>query len=375
MKTNKLIVMFAFGLAVVGAVGLWRLKLRTDWLLAEMPRQAAVDAAAQESILIQMGSMIVRNQTLEDEVLRNREAFRDGFAILSPPNNVVVQQRGGAAAIPVEILGFRRETPYVMTVRDPSTGNLVVPTQPVTNNLKLSVGSYDLCIEAPNGLEKCNRISVGNLFVVAGQSNAVSNSDSAHRSRTGKVFISQPERPGVFLDAGGTGLRHGVAWIEAGDLLVERYGVPVGFVIMARSSSSTRHWRPGGLLFPALQTTLASMDATAVLWHQGEADCAAGYPAKESFGNMDAMIAAAKEARQSPWFIALNTSSADRSCPVRLAQTEIIAVGAAKQGPDTDTLTKVGEHFPMPTLLDHGRLWAEKIIDEEKSLNLSAEVR
>lgn len=62
------------------------------------------------------------------------------------------------------------------------------------------------------------------------------------------------------------------------DEYAREHGVDVGLIPCADGGTSLRQWREGGLLYDhaVMQARLASRTSTivAVLWHQGEADCA-----------------------------------------------------------------------------------------------------
>lgn len=255
---------------------------------------------------------------------------------------------------------------------------------------------------------RISHVGVGEVFVVAGQSNAGNHGSGRHQSQTGKVTsfdgkswspCADPQ-PGASGDAG--------SFLPAfGDALARALGVPVGLAAVAQGATSVREWLPQGEPVSKLTTTgaglrevspgvyasngalferLASrLDALghsgcrAVLWHQGESDAGqvrSGYPAErqisgdEYFAYMRNLILAtrARAGWPVPWVTALatyhsETDPADEE--FRSAQKRVWEAGLAWAGPDTDALR--GEwreevHFNAKGLQKHGEVWAEKIL-------------
>ena len=111
----------------------------------------------------------------------------------------------------------------------------------------------------------------------------------------------------------------------------------------------------------------------AVLWHQGESDCA-GETTEAYVEKMTRVIRASNEAASwaFPWFVAqvsYHNPDAMKHDNIRAAHAKLWELGVALEGPDTDTL--VGEdrdydgrgiHFSPQGLKKHGEMWAEKVI-------------
>ncbi|EFL50881.1 protein of unknown function DUF303 acetylesterase putative [Solidesulfovibrio fructosivorans JJ]] len=216
-------------------------------------------------------------------------------------------------------------------------------------------GFYSLCLKGrPN---TCRHVGVGEIFLVAGQSNAVSVADPGKPvvSETGRVAVSvhHGNDPEHANEPPGTETLHfvtkdhptmvGVCWVRLGDLLVQKYKVPIGFVLVARSATNTECWNPaGGICWGPAAKALAARRFRAVLWHQGESDVMAGFPMEKSLANMRAMITASREIQPNiPWIVARNslknaTPYAEQA--VRRAQETLIASGTVRPGPDTDVL-------------------------------------
>ena len=249
-------------------------------------------------------------------------------------------------------------------------------------------------------------VGVGEVFIVAGQSNSANFGEERLRPLTGLVSTldgagwrpaddPQPEAEG----GGGSFVP------PLGDALVERFGVPVGFVACGIGGTSVREWLPAGVAFPAPPTVESRVRQRpdgrwecdggayamlvrrmksagpegfrAVLWHQGESDANQG-PTRTLPGDLyrEYLATVIRSTRQDierdvPWFVAQASYHVpgDESSPeIRAAQAAIGAGGFALAGPDTDTLTGSlreadgrGVHFSGAGLQAHAALWLEKI--------------
>ena len=248
-------------------------------------------------------------------------------------------------------------------------------------------GLYDLCVRslgtAPGTDGDCRRVGVGEVFLVAGQSNAVSTdlSGKRHASATGLVSVNDyhgdladvksksadPDIDHMVFTKGDVGITANVCWMRLGDLIVEKYKIPVEFINVARNATNTENWRPvGGECWPLFAKVLSERKYRAILWHQGESDVMSGFPMEKSLNNMTSLIEASRLiAPHIPWIVAHNslkdkTPYAQQS--VRQAQTALVAQGLACAGPDTDLIREnpdwVGvADFGKEGLTRHGELW------------------
>jgi hypothetical protein len=270
-------------------------------------------------------------------------------------------------------------------------------------------GWHRVEVRMPDGVvRRIEPVGAGEVFIVAGQSNAGNYGSERQQSESGMVSSFdgktwQPCRdpqPG----AGGGG---GSFMPALGDALAAAYGVPIGFAACASGGTSVRQWlpegaemtkqpttganvrqvRPGvwasnGQLFAALERHLLHFGTNgvrAVLWHQGESDAGqarAGYPADRQITGeqyrafMEQLIGASRERAgwRVPWIVALATyhSESDASDDeFRAAQRSLWKADLASEGPDSDALRgdlRDGVHFNAKGLREHGQRWAEKIL-------------
>lgn len=249
-------------------------------------------------------------------------------------------------------------------------------------------------------------VFVGEVFVVAGQSNSANHGEERQRPAMPLVMALGPggwrlandPQPGSSGDGGSM-------VPPLGDALSRELGVPVGFVSCGSGGTSVREWLPSGVLFDAPPTVMARVrrkgDAwesdgalyrqlvakvrglgprgfRAVLWHQGESDANQADPSRTLRGDLYARFMSrlmegvrAEAGWAVPWMVAqvsYHTPDDRGSEDLRRAQASLWESGLALQGPDTDALGERwrdgggrGVHFNGAGLREHGRLWVERL--------------
>lgn len=251
-------------------------------------------------------------------------------------------------------------------------------------------------------------VGVGEVFVVAGQSNSANHGAEKQTTRTGRVAAfdgtgwqpANDPQPG----ASGTG---GSFLPPLGDAVAEKLSVPVGFVACGVGATSVREWLPKGATFPNPPTLegrvrkladgtwestgdlyasfvdrmkrLGPRGFRVVLWHQGESDASQKDPARTLPGKLyrEYLERLIRDSRKdvgwdAPWFVARASyhGPGDEGSPdIRAAQASLWKDGLALEGPDTDALKGEfrdgggkGVHFGGPGLREHADLWAEKVV-------------
>ncbi len=250
-------------------------------------------------------------------------------------------------------------------------------------------------------------VGVGEVFVVAGQSNSANHGSEKQTSATGLVAafdgqgwqLANDPQPGA-SGGGGSFLP------PFGDLLVQDFKVPVGFVACGVGATSVREWLPKGSTFPHPPTltnhVIARADGTwesngeiydrfiermrqldtsgfrAVLWHQGESDAHQDDVERTLPGELyrqylTQLIRDFQRAMgwPSPWFVAQASyhHPGDEGSPdIRAAQAALWESGIAMEGPDTDAIkgdfrddAGRGVHFSGPGLREHAARWFSKV--------------
>lgn len=250
-------------------------------------------------------------------------------------------------------------------------------------------------------------VGVGEVFVIAGQSNSANHGEELQQPKTGLVanFHEGRWQPANDPQAGASG--GGGSFIPPfADAMALRFKVPVGIVATGVGGSSVREWLPRGTrfanpptvtgnvrqlatgeweskgtLFDNLVTRMKQMGVhgfRAVLWHQGESDANQSDASRTLAGvlyeqSMEQLI---REARREvgwemPWFVAqasYHTPEDTGSADIRAAQAALWRSGIALEGPDSDALTGdlrdgggKGVHFSGNGLREHGARWAAKV--------------
>jgi hypothetical protein len=274
-------------------------------------------------------------------------------------------------------------------------------------------GFYRVEIKATNTLGQptfltVQHVGVGEVFVIAGQSNSTNYGEVPQTTHTGMVTsfngtewsLANDPQPGVQDNS-----RKGSFIPSFGDALYRRYHVPIGIASVGHGSTSVRQWLPAntpihvmptmtryvktntngtlvsdGTLFDGMMLRIHQLGIhgfRALLWHQGESD--SHQPPEH---DIDAatyrrmMVTIIRVSRKQAgwdfsWFVAqatYHTPDDPRCPPIRDAQRSLWQHGLAIEGPDTDTLTAPyrqnggkGTHFNDAGLKAHGLLWADKV--------------
>ncbi len=251
-------------------------------------------------------------------------------------------------------------------------------------------------------------VGVGEVFVVAGQSNSANFGEEKLTPQTGLVssFDGATWRPANDPQPGAAG--NGGSFLPPlGDELAAKLGVPIGFVSCGIGGTSVREWLPKGATFPnpptiesrvekrpdglwmskgaAYETFLARMKALgprgfrAVLWHQGESDANQKDPTRTLPGDLyrEYLETIISESRlgigwEVPWFVAqasYHVPGDEGSDEIRAAQASLARDGIALAGPDSDALkgdlrerNGQGVHFSGKGQRAHAAKWAEVVL-------------
>lgn len=233
------------------------------------------------------------------------------------------------------------------------------------------------------------RFGVGEVFVVAGQSNSTNYGEERLPSSDDRVSAFDGARwslaadpmPGVQDRSAG-----GSPWPHFGALLARKLDVPVGIASVGFGGTSIRAWQKDHLfvmrdqrevvLHTGLRERLIALgNARAILWHQGETDALGSMPSAqyvEHFTKLRADLAAELDYPLPP-FVAARAShvpdlAESKMQAIRAAQAELWSTGAALRGPDTDDMlgdlrhSKDHIHFSKRGLEVHAERWIERVV-------------
>lgn len=266
--------------------------------------------------------------------------------------------------------GHRIASVSVATTDDPSPGRRfeAVLSVPAGGWYSLESAAQPADPKAvPEAITRVERFGVGEVFVIAGQSNStnfgevrtpslddlVSAFDGVHWS------LASDPMPGVQDGSDG-----GSPWPLFGKLIRSTAGVPVALASVGYGGTSIRQWQPGLKveldgkpmeLYPALRQRVASLGAIrAILWHQGETDAAADTTTEQYVQCFETLWSTLRKDTgcNAPWMVAhvsyLPSLPVERRNAIRDAQSQLWSRGLALQGPDTDDL-----QGPMRHSVDH----------------------
>ena len=231
------------------------------------------------------------------------------------------------------------------------------------------------------------RVGVGDIYVVAGQSNSANYGTKSYTLQDDRVSVRDSLSTDTwrlayspFPIAGGVG---GTAWDRLGDLLVAELNIPVGFISVGVGGSSLGQWVNTGyadtLLKPAVQSFPVE-GFKAVIWHQGESDAAGGTLRDTYASNFQSMVddTRTNAGWDMPWYVSeasyASNATISREARVlagqRLAanQDPLVYLGASTNEFHLEN-TNGGKlvdsvHFNAAGLADHAQQWKEILLQE-----------
>ena len=285
-------------------------------------------------------------------------------------------------------------------------------------------GWYNLEVRGMNGDQQVGstttieRVGIGEVFIIAGQSNGQGVHQSAPNPGNDRVncvnyqypgdgfpndppapvFTQLDNTPGFTISPRGTG---SWCWGQLGDLLVKRLNVPVMFFNAAFSGTAVQNWRQSapeggtaysiynGQAYPprqpyinlkiALQFYANTLGLRAVLWHQGEADNLLNTPTSQYVSDLQLVINQARhDYNQNMSWVVARASYGDflgGSDPaVTVAQDVVISsTGNVYSGPNTDGIQVPrkraplfdvdGLHFDYDGLIEVANAWNTSLND------------
>lgn len=229
------------------------------------------------------------------------------------------------------------------------------------------------------GTHEVNGVGVGEVFIIAGQSNSANHGLPALSPTDPRVCSTDGTTWNLAMDpqpiATGSG---GSPWPAFGDLFAARYNVPVGMMSVGWGGTRVEQWLPDDQsnLFSRLQRAadvFGEAGVRAVLWHQGESDSLANTSTQDYAMQLATVIEAMRmhSGWSIPWGIARvaylpQLTSAQLEAVVSGQNQVVEVVPSVFAGPVTDDL--VGEawrydtvHFNERGLREHASRWVDAI--------------
>jgi hypothetical protein len=283
-------------------------------------------------------------------------------------------------------------------------------------------GWYNLEVRGMNGdqqvgnVTSVERVGIGEVFIIAGQSNAQGVHQDAPNPRNDRVncvnyrypnegFPNDPpvptfslleNNPDFTIAPRGTG---SWCWGQLGDLLVKRLNVPVMFFNAAFSGTAVRNWQEsapdGGVAYGlingdpylarqpyinlkiSLQFYANLLGVRAVLWHQGETDNLVNTEQSRYVNELQFVINQSRQdyGRNVPWMVA-RASYGDfiggTDPAIIAAQNQVISgFQNVFAGPETDRIQiprsrpplNDGLHFDFNGLVEVANAWSNSLND------------
>lgn len=253
-------------------------------------------------------------------------------------------------------------------------------------------GWYDLEVKQSSASgSRTNHVEdfgVGDVFIIAGQSYAEGCNEERLKVEDpyGRVaaFDLQDNSWRIAHDPQPNVRNGGTIWPPAGSYLVGVSQVPVGFINVALSATSSKAWLPPGANFQKLRDAGIKMkDFRAVLWQQGESDVIEKTSTEDYVANILKLRTTAVEAWgfDPPWLVAKSThhplyyQDPEGQLRIRKGYEYLIERLGFKPGPDTDLLggdnrsntKKSAGHFTGLGQRRAGLLWFNAIWNELQS--------
>lgn len=227
------------------------------------------------------------------------------------------------APVSIEVTPYNSTVQWV-TVLVSKNSNTVLKKTFAVADLAMASGNFQISFSVPAGgwyqlqvlqvvgatayVSTHSEFGVGDIYVIAGQSNAANHAETKTQSKNPLVVMYDPvtgswspcQDPlpfaSVYSPLVGAGTRgQGSTWPELGDLLANDEQIPIGFLSTAMGGSPLKSWLPDGAAFYSdlnikkqptnyklYQRLLTSVQRLVteskgfkmVLWHQGESDLA-----------------------------------------------------------------------------------------------------
>ena len=251
---------------------------------------------------------------------------------------------------------------------------------------------------------------VGDVFVIAGQSNSVNTGQELTQQTSGFVSAFDPKtnswrlandpQPPYLADGAGTGMG-GSTWPSMGDTVFEHLKVPIGIAITGFGGTYIAQWQKSNIAaghFSRLKTIFQQLiiqtgGIRMILWHQGEGDAGLRTSTRDYenyFTALKSDLTSEFGTVKIPWMVAkaaffprhlhqddgqpCTDESFNKTAVKNVieAQQNLIANHIAHEGPDTDvlvgplyrynTLSGSCVHFSKAGSVEAGKRWGLKVI-------------
>jgi hypothetical protein len=245
-------------------------------------------------------------------------------------------------------------------------------------------GWYDLEVRSQTGavhlpLATVERVGVGEVFIIAGQSNSANWGSTAQTPGDDRVSAlaaayngwQWARDPQPHANGG-----RGSPWPAFGTRFAADTGLPVAVVAVGVGGTVVAQWQPTASLYPRLKSAIQALGPKgfrAVLWHQGETDAYRCTATDTYVALLNTLIKASREEAgwPVPWGVATASQlpSATAVCKqaIDAAQAQVVDnTPGVFAGPNTNGYFAAGltwdrVHFNAEGLTRHGQAWVQAL--------------
>ena len=234
----------------------------------------------------------------------------------------------------------------------------------------------------PGMPETLERVGVGDVFIIAGQSNSANHGYPAQTVVDDRVSAVDYSN-GAWVKAAdplpgatsGAGSQQGSPWTRLGDLVTASENIPVAFMSVGVGGTEVQQWTPGQAHYPRIRTAVQAFPVggfRALLWHQGEKDSNVGTAVAAYTSRLQSTIAQSRTDAgwDFPWYVSEvgfngGTIPLLREIPVVAGQLAVIhGDPLVFPGASTDDFHQENKlydqvHFNAAGLADHAQQWHE----------------
>ena len=229
-------------------------------------------------------------------------------------------------------------------------------------------------------IKSISPVGVGDVYIISGQSNSANHGIPTLTPNDSRVSAWGPDGWQFAADpqpiATGEG---GSPWPHLGDLLVQRYEIPIGIISVGWGGTSVEQWLPSTSTDGLFNRIVMALDevgphgARAILWHQGESDLALNTSADVYSQRLGEIINSSRDVGgwNIPWVVARASylpSFSNKSMEQIVDGQQLVIDNdpLTYEGPYTDDM--IGDewrydtvHFNEAGLIEHAIRWDSSI--------------
>ena len=325
------------------------------------------------------------------QVIQRRSDNRSNIPVSLPIQGIVGKIEARAVLMP-GATNVGRGTGWKTLALNPAVGAFsgVLQDVPAGGWYRVEVRALDSAGQQIGAVIRGGRVGIGEVFIIAGQSNAASfgsppqvpTNDKVSALRFDQNYWGLANDP--LLDNTGFSGSGGSPWPRFGSRVAASCKVPVGLIGVVYGGVSVASYVPeGGPIYPILRSVVQSFPLggfRSILWHEGESDGAESTSAADYATKLKSVISQTRidAGWEVPWGVAqasyLNYTAYDSQQAVNAGQRNVcntmphVFRGARTDDFYLENKLSDGIHFNAAGLTDHGDQWADLLLDEGTSV-------